>query len=980
MVEKGNSLMLPGTIGAILVVVAGLSHQQSGFVVGLLKGFFSEDCWETWPPSAECVVHNVPILIAVISTVVLFQIVSVLTAKPTQAQEDMYKEQFEKRHEVIEEYVSTLKEHEELKSDELGTVDAKELLSKIRELAELSDYKEAVMLDAIDWLWKLFEKELRIAIDKTREQTVVEYADGEKLAALMERIYGNLKKFSSSAGYQQDPEDKKRINRQIRVAWKLGIQIGFEGISKACKMIAIAGTDSLIWVAAQTVFTTLTASTTALSYSYRAQVLQSLIEGGDQFWMAAKASVLIELLSTVMELVTDVLIERGQRVLGRKLQVKYFEAFTKRDLEWWRAMERDGKEAWTFIWLLYEASDNVEKFLSTPQDMVSNITTIVTHVYVIYRASSSSVYTLLAAQFAVIAFNFMSSFGFRWLHKFAVRGVLEGDEWTWMDRLDPSYVRMFKSFARCEKEVKVYTESLACEAQKSQREFMVESLRKPIDAIAKQAGEVVQLDTTSKLAKKGKVGIAEAHNLLTSAEEVGDTTQTSWRLLRSVIKQASPVAKVYDMCTLKSKIDPDCGLVPPNRAKGHIKFEEVQFSYPRGAEVLKGASMAVGPGQTLGITGSAGCGKSTAMRLLERFYDVTGGRILLDGIDIREYNPTWLRSQMAVVAQEPQLLPITLRQNLTFGCKVEPSLKEIEDACRAANILDAIKDKNKFPRGLNTRMSSQGNISGGEKQRIAIARAILVDPPILLLDEATSALDEENQEKVQAALNILMEGRTTLVIAHRLSTIKNSECIVAFDKGKVVESGTHEELLKTEGSIYAKLWNKQAAGPGATEEDDDEEEDEAELEAEEKEDPEICLHPTLSAETRLHILENHILESNMPAATKKETLRIIHQLENEAMKVEDAHEINLTSKVAADWQGLVDRHEEDETNAKMKKAVRKIMFKNLHHKISANLDDSDIIETRETRGPAVRRTSLVGGRRSSVARRSSITKRTSVVG
>ncbi|CAB9519435.1 expressed unknown protein [Seminavis robusta] len=239
MVEKGNSLMLPGTIGAILVVVAGLSYQQSGFVVGLLKGFFSEDCWETWPPSAECVVHNVPILIAVISTVVLFQI-----------------------------------EHEDLKSDELGTVDAKELLSKIRELAELSDYKEAVMLDAIDWLWKLFEKELRIAIDKTREQTVVEYADGEKLAALMERIYGNLKKFSSSAGYLQDPEDKKRINRQIRVAWKLGIQIGFEGISKACKMIAIAGTDSLIWVAAQTVFTTLTASTTALSYSYRAQVLQ----------------------------------------------------------------------------------------------------------------------------------------------------------------------------------------------------------------------------------------------------------------------------------------------------------------------------------------------------------------------------------------------------------------------------------------------------------------------------------------------------------------------------------------------------------------------------------------------------------------------------------------------------------------------------------------------------------------------------------
>lgn len=234
--------------------------------------------------------------------------------------------------------------------------------------------------------------------------------------------------------------------------------------------------------------------------------------------------------------------------------------------------------------------------------------------------------------------------------------------------------------------------------------------------------------------------------------------------------------------------------------------------------VLKGASFEASPGMTIGMTGSAGCGKSTALRLLERFYDVTGGRILLDGRDLREYNPDWLRAQIATVAQEPKLLPVTILENIVFGCPPDkqPKMEEVYEACKAANIYDSLMDKDKFPEGLRTKMNAVTNVSGGEKQRIAIARAILADPPILLLDEATSALDEENQEKVQSALNTLMKGRTTLIIAHRLSTIRTADRIVAFDEGKVVESGSHAELLQKKDSIYAKLWHKQAGSGGSS--------------------------------------------------------------------------------------------------------------------------------------------------------------------
>ena len=174
------------------------------------------------------------------------------------------------------------------------------------------------------------------------------------------------------------------------------------------------------------------------------------------------------------------------------------------------------------------------------------------------------------------------------------------------------------------------------------------------------------------------------------------------------------LAKAHDLMAIPPSIDPDVGLVPEGRASGAIAFEDVKFEYPgRDGLVLRGATFECPAGAVLGMTGRTGCGKSTAMRLLERFYDVTSGRITLDGRDVREYSPRWLRSQIATVTQEPKLLPLSIRENIVFGCPHEPTLKEIEAACRAANIWDELNDRAKFAEGLRTQISSVLNVSGG---------------------------------------------------------------------------------------------------------------------------------------------------------------------------------------------------------------------------------------------------------------------------
>jgi subfamily B ATP-binding cassette protein MsbA len=258
----------------------------------------------------------------------------------------------------------------------------------------------------------------------------------------------------------------------------------------------------------------------------------------------------------------------------------------------------------------------------------------------------------------------------------------------------------------------------------------------------------------------------------------------------------------------------DTGSIDPGRVRGEVRFENLSFSYGADArQALDGIDLVIAPGETLALVGASGSGKTTLANLVPRFYEPTGGRILLDGQDIAGLKLSALRSNIALVSQDVVLFNDTVAANIAYGAMNQLSRAEIIAAATAAHAMEFISE---MPDGLDTMVGENGvKLSGGQRQRLAIARALLKNAPVLILDEATSALDTESERHVQAALEVLMRGRTTIVIAHRLSTIENAHRIVVLDGGRIAESGAHAELL-ARGGKYAQLYRNQFAGVGAS--------------------------------------------------------------------------------------------------------------------------------------------------------------------
>ena len=249
--------------------------------------------------------------------------------------------------------------------------------------------------------------------------------------------------------------------------------------------------------------------------------------------------------------------------------------------------------------------------------------------------------------------------------------------------------------------------------------------------------------------------------------------------------------------------DPALPVALPRPVRGAIAFEGVRFAYPTrpGVAVLSDVGLHIRPGETVALVGPSGAGKTTVLQLILRFYDPEGGRITLDGIDLRDMARADFRAAMALVPQDPVIFSTSARENIRFG-RPDAIDAEVEAAARAAAAHDFIA---RLPEGYGTVLGERGMLlSGGQRQRIAIARAILRDAPVLLLDEATSALDAESERAVQAAVERLSEGRTTIVVAHRLATVKRADRIAVFDRGRIVAQGSHESLV-AEGGLYARL-------------------------------------------------------------------------------------------------------------------------------------------------------------------------------
>jgi ATP-binding cassette subfamily B protein len=278
-------------------------------------------------------------------------------------------------------------------------------------------------------------------------------------------------------------------------------------------------------------------------------------------------------------------------------------------------------------------------------------------------------------------------------------------------------------------------------------------------------------------------------------------------MYREVKQALSNIERLWNLLDEQREIEDRADARPLQTLQPEIEFDQVQFGYDPRRLILQGVSFRVPAGGTVAVVGHSGAGKSTLARLLYRFYDVTGGAIRIDGIDLRDITQDSLRRAIAIVPQDTVLFNDSIRYNIHYG-RTEASGDEVEDAARAAHIHDFIVQ---LPEGYDSEVGERGlKLSGGEKQRVAIARALLKNPAILIFDEATSALDSKSERAIQIELERIQQGRTTLVIAHRLSTVMNADEILVMDAGQIVERGTHTALLAADGR-YAAMWRLQQA-------------------------------------------------------------------------------------------------------------------------------------------------------------------------
>nr|WP_242041861.1 ABC transporter ATP-binding protein [Alkalinema sp. FACHB-956] len=265
------------------------------------------------------------------------------------------------------------------------------------------------------------------------------------------------------------------------------------------------------------------------------------------------------------------------------------------------------------------------------------------------------------------------------------------------------------------------------------------------------------------------------------------------------------VDRIYELIAIEPTVMEDPQAVPLPEVSGKVEIVNVSFAYQPDRPVLRDLSLLAEPGDMIALVGSSGAGKSTLVNLLPRFYDPQDGQILIDGMDIRRVTLRSLRRQIGIVPQETTLFSGTIAQNIAFG-QTEIDLDAVQEAAKIANAHQFIMQ---FPQGYHTWVGERGvNLSGGQRQRIAIARAVLLNPKILILDEATSALDSESEALVQEALERIMEGRTVFIIAHRLATVRSSDRILVMEKGQIIESGNHEQLLAANGR-YAGFYAQQ---------------------------------------------------------------------------------------------------------------------------------------------------------------------------